>query len=233
VPYFNNEHFQKFADFLFDGGVVEFICYGGHADHNGYIVPSTHGLTVSGWFDDAGQLRDRARRLRGVSGYVTINPVAPELLGVCPNRVTRVKKGEATNKDQISYSRNVLIDIDVGRVSPKVSSTEAELEAALDLRDRLLDAYPRLLDHSVFGCSGNGGYILVRRPDLRNPDLAAREDKAFLNRLAEKFGKKQRDKVYINTNTFLQNTHTGLPGTLKCKGLHSAERPHRPITVDS
>jgi hypothetical protein len=244
VPYFNNDHFEKFARFLFDhavvgrngrpaAGVVEFICYGGHADRNGYIVPSTHGQTVSGWFDDHNRLGSCARRLRGVSGYVTVNPVTPELLAVCPNKVSQVRKGEATNKDHIVYSRNLLIDIDVGRVSSRVSSTDAELRLALDVRDRILDTYPAIRDHAVWGCSGNGGYILIRRPDRRKPALAVREDQSFLRRLADKFGKKKRDKVYIGTNTFLPNIHMGLPGTLKCKGLPGDERPHRPVTVDS
>src|SRR3954447_24728650 len=38
------------------------------------------GSTLAGWFDDPARLAAQARRLRGVSGYVSINPVRADLL---------------------------------------------------------------------------------------------------------------------------------------------------------
>ena len=48
------------------------------------------GSTLAGWYDDMELLTAHSRRLRAVSGYVTINPVRPELLGRCNDRLVDI-----------------------------------------------------------------------------------------------------------------------------------------------
>jgi len=43
---------------------------------------------LAGWYDDMELLTAHSRRSRAVSGYVTINPVRPELLARCNNRLS-------------------------------------------------------------------------------------------------------------------------------------------------
>lgn len=45
------------------------------------------GSTLAGWYDNMELLTAHTRRLRAVSGYVTINPVRPKLLARCNNRL--------------------------------------------------------------------------------------------------------------------------------------------------
>ena len=48
------------------------------------------GSTLAGWYDDMELLTAHTRRLRAVSGYVTINPVRPKLLARCNNRLVDI-----------------------------------------------------------------------------------------------------------------------------------------------
>ncbi len=48
------------------------------------------GSTLAGWYDDMELLTAHSRRLRAVSGYVTINPVRPELLARYNSRLVDI-----------------------------------------------------------------------------------------------------------------------------------------------
>jgi hypothetical protein len=184
------------------------------------------GTTLAGWFDDKKRLIEEARRLRGVSGYVTINPVRFDLLARSDNRLSRVR--HTTRDADIVCVRWLYLDIDPQR-PPEISSTDAELAAALKRRDAILDGHPELACSAFWGSSGNGAWILVRLPDYPNdPDHAAIVPKA-LSVLDRKYSD---DRVRIDTTTSNPSRLIGLPGTLKAKGCHRPERPWRRITID-
>ena len=82
------------------------------------------GSTLAGWFDDHERLINEAHRLRGVSAYVTFNPVRSDLLARSDNRLTRAR--HTTRDADIVCLRWLYLDIDPLRPA-EISSTEAEL----------------------------------------------------------------------------------------------------------
>ena len=123
------------------------------------------GTTLAGWFDDDERLIAQASRLHGVSGYVAINPVRLDLLARSDNRLSRVR--HTTRDADIVCIRWLYLDIDPQR-PPEISSTDAEVAAALKRRDAILNDHPELAATAAWGCSGNGAWILIRLPDYPN-----------------------------------------------------------------
>jgi hypothetical protein len=184
------------------------------------------GATLAGWFDDNERLIDQARRLRGVSGYVTINPVRSDLLARADNLLTRAR--HTTRDADVFCLRWIYLDIDPLRPA-EISSTEAELAAAIDRRDAILGGHPELAASSLWGCSGNGAWMLVRLPDYPN-DLS---HAALVARALATFDRKYSDStVRIDTATANPSRLIGLPGTFKAKGCNRPERPWRRVTLD-
>jgi hypothetical protein len=184
------------------------------------------GSTLAGWYDDVELLVAQSRRLRGVSGYVTINPVRTDLLARSDNRLARAR--HTTRDADIACLRWLYLDIDPVR-PPDISSTETELAAALARRDAILADHPELAALALWGRSGNGGWVLVRLPDYPN-------DPHHRGLVAEAVGTIARGysdaAVVIDTATVNPARLIGLPGTLKAKGCHRPERPWRMVTLD-
>lgn len=239
---FVRSHFDKFIEFVFDAntidskGCVELICYGGMYDFNTRrIVKAKYdGVTYAGWFNKASKLKEYASLLHYVSGYVTVNPVDTFRLAQAENAGVKIKKGEGSTKEDILSLNFLNVDIDCERPSSSISATDEELALAVGVRDAILDNEPEIRDNCIFGCSGNGGYILMRRSEgeRENDDGNARLSKEFLSYLSERYGKKGRDKAYVDVNPCFANAHLPLPGTWKCKGSDTGDRPYRLVTVD-
>ncbi len=184
------------------------------------------GTTLAGWFDDKERLIDQASRLRGVSGYVAINPVGTDLLARSDNRLSRVR--HTTRDADIVCLRWLYLDIDPHR-PPEISSTEAEVAAALKRRDAILNDHPELASRAAWGCSGNGAWILIRLPDYPNDPAHL----AILPKALAVLDQKYSDNlVRIDTATANPSRLIGLPGTIKAKGCHRPERPWRRVTLD-
>jgi len=233
---FDEQSARKFLSLLTTPavGCVELRVLRAAFDRQGFVrrgedVGSSQGFagaTLAGWFDDRERLIDQARRLRGVSGYVAINPVRNDLLARSDNRLSRVRH---TSRDlDIVCVRWLYLDIDPQR-PPEISSTDSELAAALKRRDVILSSHPELTSSALWGSSGNGAWILIRLPDYPNdPHHTAMlpEALAVLDR------KYSDDLVRIDTATANPSRLIGLPGTIKAKGCHRPERPWRRITLD-
>jgi hypothetical protein len=190
------------------------------------LVVGFGGTTLAGWFDDHERLIERARWLRGVSGYVTINPVRRDLLARSDNVLTRAR--HTTRDEDILCLRWLYLDIDPLR-PPDISSTESELAAAIHRRDAILTDHPRLAASAVWGCSGNGAWILVRLPDYPNDAAHA----ALVARGLATFDRSYSDSaVKIDTATANPSRIMCLPGTWKTKGSNRPERPWRRVTLD-
>jgi hypothetical protein len=97
------------------------------------------GSTLAGWYDEIDRLAGQSRRLRGISGYVTINPVSSVLLARCDNRLGRVK--HTTRDADIACLRWLFLDIDPVR-PPDISANASELAAAICRRDAILAEHP-------------------------------------------------------------------------------------------
>ena len=78
-------------------GCIELRVLRAVCDRRGNILrgddcgPGFGGSTLAGWYDDVERLVAQSRRLRGVSGYVTINPVRADLLARSDNRLARAR----------------------------------------------------------------------------------------------------------------------------------------------
>jgi hypothetical protein len=184
------------------------------------------GSTLAGWFDDHERLLEATHTLRGVSAYVTFNPVRPDLLARSDNRLVRAR--HTTRDADILCLRWLYLDIDPLRPA-EISSTEVEFAAALNRRDAILGDHPGLALSAAWGCSGNGAWILVRLPDYPNDPHHA----LLVARALATFDQYYSDNVVrVDTATANPARLIGLPGTLKTKGCNRPERPWRRVTLD-
>jgi hypothetical protein len=213
-------------------GCVELRVLRGMFDRRGDVhradrLGTSHGgSTLAGWYDDLDRLAAQSRRLRTVSGYVTINPVRPDLLARSDNRLGRAR--HTTRDEDVVCLRWLYLDIDPKR-PPDVSSTDAELAAAVARRDALLAGQPELAASALWGRSGNGAWILVRLPDYPNDAVHRGLIAETVRTLAREY---DDDAVVIDTATVNPSRLIGLPGTLKAKGSHRPDRPWRLATLD-
>jgi hypothetical protein len=237
----NAHQLRAFCSHVLDpsAGSLEFRAFGSDFDGNKNLVAGErYSKTIGGWFDNVDSLIDKAAgRLRGISGYVTINPGNPALFSRAKNRLVVFKKdaGLATRDTDILFHRWLYIDCDSVRPDG-ISATQEEWGRSIELRDRVLDGEPILRSSAIWGSSGNGGWILVRLPDLPNDKETYGLLGRILGGLAEKYGKKGRpgDLAFIDEKTKNASRVMCLPGTLKCKGEDDEAngRPWRPVTID-
>ena len=74
-----------------------------------------------------------------------------------------------------------------------------------------------------FGCSGNGFYLLLAlEPSLPTKESTERIQRSNLLNL--KLG---NERAKIDTTVANPARLMSCPGTMKCKGVHSEESPHR------
>ena len=126
------------------------------------------GTTLAGWFDDNERLIKEAHRLNEVSGYVTFNPVRSDLVARADNRLTRAR--HTTRDVDILCLRWLYLDIDAVRPA-EISSTEAELAAAIQRRDAILGDHPGIAASSRLGIVGK--WRLGSRPAAGLPQRPA------------------------------------------------------------
>jgi hypothetical protein len=192
-------------------------------------VVTTHPIfrsTFTGWFADADEALVAMRSIRDVSAFITINPVDRRLLARSEG-LARAK--HATSDNDVLVLRNILLDVDPRRPAD-ISSTDAELAAALARRDQVLAENPDIAEASIWGCSGNGGFLLVRVPDLPNDEPRRAMVKEFINLLSLQYSD---PTVKLDTATSNPSRVMALVGTKKCKGLDTPERPHRVVELHS
>jgi hypothetical protein len=168
-----------------------------------------------------------APEFRGYAGsYMLVNgPLDPSLSARYEqDRWIPANNGRATDKD-IATRRAVFIDVDP--IRPKgISSTNDEFEAAREVAWKLREWLSSELGQLClgFGCSGNGFYVLVAVEPTPNPLESNDRVERFLKLLSKKF---TTDRVKIDTSVANPARLMSCPGTMKCKGRNTVERPHR------
>lgn len=180
---------------------------------------------VAGWFRDKHALAKLAVRLdaeakpEGV--YVTLNPVAPALLGRADHRL---KAGVGRTQDREALClRNLLVDVDTARPSG-ISSSEPEKAAARDVAHQIAAHLTHLgWPEPLFADSGNGWH-LVYKIDLANTSENVMLVKGVLMALAARF---DTDEATVDQSVFNPARLVKLWGTMARKGDHTVERPHR------
>jgi len=182
-----------------------------------------------GYFDDVAAAAKAVHSLDKQPGcgavYVTLNPVLPDLLARCYNRLAAAKKDSSTTTDaQITGRRWMLIDVDPVRPAG-VSSNDSEHQLSLDIAGAVklqLDewGWPEPLEAD----SGNGAHLLYRL-DLPNDEPSKTLVHDSLKALASLFdipGQVQVDQGVANASRISK-----IYGTMARKGDHIPARPHR------
>lgn len=215
----DEQEVRKAVDLLLDRGeVIELRALEVPRGGNGFRY------TASGYFDDADRLVEEAVRLsqtaKGV--YVTMNPVATDLLARACNRTRQMNgRDSSTGDTDIPRRKWFGIDLDPCRVSG-VSSTDEEHEAA---RDKAREIWDALLDlgfpDPIYASSGNGGHLMYR------VDLPA-DDGGLLKRcLAALAFHFDDERVTVDQSVFNPSRIWKLYGTVVRKGDDTPDRPHR------
>jgi len=187
-------------------------------------MPHTHRGTVAGYFDNFDVLAERAAEFNGVvdAVYITINPVRPELLGRCTNRLGEFVR-HTTGDADILRRRWLLIDFDPRRPAG-ISSSDEEHQLALDRAQRArVWLRERGWTGSILADSGNGAH-LDYKIDLPNDDASTLLLRRCLQALDLHFSD---DRVAVDMTTANAARLVKLYGTLACKGDHRPDRPHR------
>jgi hypothetical protein len=194
--------------------------------------------TVAGWFDDHASLCKAVTAINGEKvnhggAYFTPQVIDPRLIGRAFNRLV-VAKETTADRDVRAY-RFLLIDADPVRPAG-ISSSDAELAAALKLRDEIAGeiASDYHLPEPICAISGNGGHLLYPLPDppavKYGPII-----KKMLEAISVKFS---TDLVTIDSRVFNPARIWKLYGTIARKGdevpagPNREARPHRLAFID-
>jgi hypothetical protein len=206
---------------------LELRIFRANYEKSGFITPhDRYASTYAGWYDNPETLIADASRCRGISAFVTLNPVNPALLGRVAHKLVKCKN--ATTDDDIVCLRWLYLDIDPARPAD-ISSTDTELSLAVERRDRILLDNPEMAKSSLWGKSGNGAFIFVRLPDYPNDT----EHRSLVAGIVNLFSLRYSDeRVKVDPTTKNPARVTCLPGTWKCKGSSLKDRPWRLSTID-
>lgn len=184
----------------------------------------------AGYFDNPEsvitELRNRV--LNNISVYVCPNPLDKAFLSKADHLQLAPS---AVRDDDVKLLRWLLIDVDPDRPVEGISATNDERALARELWDRVLTVRDDIRDSSIWGSSGNGYFILLRLPDRPNTEENRAKLKSYLKDLHNQFSEFKGAKV--DPGMFNPSRLTPLPGTYKCKGVHTAERPWRMATLES
>jgi hypothetical protein len=235
---------RDFANFLFASyprSLIELRAFRAWDNfRRNMIVPRDPGYTMGGLFDDRDEFLAECDKCRGVSVYVSPNPIRRDARPGRRNKLVRLAKGEGVCLHDLEFLRWLHIDIDPvceeGRRG--INATAEEHQACLDLMNVILESDPLIDRASMFGSSGNGAYLLVRVDDLpitsQTQDLVA----AFIRTLIAKYhgvgglaGEGLDSRAKIDPGSRDITKKIGVPGTWKCKGPDTSERPRRLVEV--
>lgn len=193
--------------------------------------------TVSGYFDDHNLFCEAVKKAdkfphNGI--YFTLQVIDPRLIGRAFNRL---KPSDLTTSDNnvIAY-RWLPIDIDPVRPAG-VSSSDSELQAALEMRNKVAERAIKKLKFSnpIKAMSGNGGHLLFRLSDLPADDDTKSFIKNTLQGIADEF---TTNLIKIDTGVFNPARIWKLYGTTARKGdavpegRNRAARPYRTAFID-
>jgi putative DNA primase/helicase len=194
---------------------------------SGFVIRhDTYKSTVSAWGDSVDQIAAEACRIKGISAYITVNPVKRDLLA----RADRLVKCRSTTTDaDIACLSWLFLDFDVKRPNG-ISSTDAEHATARERLFRFLTDYPDIAASSMWGSSGNGYWLTVRLADYPNDE----EHRNLIARVTDWVSENYSDAA-VEVDPATKNPARVMPlvGTLKCKGVSTEDRPFRQVTLDT
>lgn len=226
---------EVFSQFVKPGEVIEVRVLGIYGKSPAWASEWASG-TVNGYFDDHGAFCRAAaavEKLRHGGVYFTLQVIDPRLIGRSFNRLS-VSKLTTADRDVLAF-RWLPIDLDPVRPAG-ISASDAELQAAIGLRDRIAGSISieYKLPEPIRAISGNGAHLLYPLPDLPVPKYAE-AIKTLLEEISEKFS---MPEVNIDAKVFNPARIWKLYGTTARKGdpvptgPHREARPHRLAFID-
>jgi AAA domain len=228
-----SEQQKAFLESLIDPaiGCMELRILDADMERDGTIVKGGRFKgTYGGWSIDPTLIARWGSKLSGVSAFVTANPVNRALMA----RSNKLEKQKNTTSDaDIVCLRWAFIDIDPKRPAG-ISATEEERQASFDCREKILSDHDSIRASAIFGCSGNGSWVLIRLPDYPNDEEHGAIVERFLKALAARYSGDYRG-VNVEIDSATVNASRVMPfvGTFKCKGVDTPDRPHRLVSLDS
>lgn len=210
-----------------DTGAME-VCGFNAQVRGSRIVATDYRTTVAGWFDSIPHAVAAAGSF-DCSCYATVNPTIGDLMGRSSNRLKAVK--HRTKDEEVAWVQRLYVDCDSTRPDD-VSANEAELLSALTMRDHLLECESDLAIASAWGRSGNGGWILANLVPLPNTPATYELVRRALAYLSGQYGAKGKASSFVDVKTCNAARVMCVPGTIKRKGDHRPDRPHRLVTIE-
>jgi hypothetical protein len=213
------------------GSCIEVRYFGAWCNWRSGRVERAHSphCIVSAWFTAPEWLASATFRARGVSMYMTVNPMRvdtrPERMR---NKLDYLRKGEGTGDGDVQRIKWVVVDIDpvTGHCRRQENSTDEELSHCLGVAKLVAaDAGP---GSSILGTSGNGAFVLVRA-DLDNSP----ESRSLVAKYVKTLSKLYSDEhAAIDKMSAVPSRMIGVPGSIKYKApAQTAERPWRMVRL--
>ena len=131
-----------------------------------------------------------------------MNPIDPDFR-LKTNGYMKLGKGEAASDEDVTRLRFLYWDVDAGQKAG-LSSSDAEQQDAIDLRDRILtDLDPHgIQDSAIWGKSGNGCWILVRLADHPNDREHQGYTQEAVQRAARLYPIQSGNKAHVDPSTY-------------------------------
>ncbi|WLD10874.1 hypothetical protein [Planctellipticum variicoloris] len=158
--------------------------------------------------------------------YLTLNPLNPDLLARCSNRVDFSNDGDASGDCHVLNRRWLFLDVDPKKPISGVSASDEEHKASEVVAKAALSSFRDEYGFSppaIIADSGNGWH-LIWRVDMPNDEASCKLLKSFLRSANKAFGNSQAE---IDAKTFNASRICKLYGTFSRKGDHTEARPHR------
>jgi len=179
-------------------------------------------------FEHLDKMASEALRLtRASTGvYFVPNPIKPESLAKCANRVKKAGRGDAVPDADVLCRRWLLFDADPVRPVANVSSTDAEKKLAWEVIQNVRNfVVGNWLPGGILADSGNGYHLICPIDAHRDDSCLVR---SLLHSVAEKF---DTQSVHVDRVVFNPARIVKLYGTMARKGDDTPDRPHRRSSI--
>lgn len=232
LNFFDARVFCRFVQKL--GEIIEMRILKATGKLNGLPIRN---VTVNGYFDNHADFLTALNALKTLlfsGAYFSLQVIDPRLIGRAFNRL-KVSDVTTSDKDVLAY-RWLPLDFDPVRPAG-ISSSDAELKAALELRDKVTPIIKERfgLPEPMLAMSGNGGHALFRLPDWPADAEHIAIMKNMLANISKEFSTLE---VNIDTSVFNPARIWKLYGTAAHKGdaVSAGEyrdaRPHRESYIE-
>jgi hypothetical protein len=194
-------------------------------------IPPTTGRALGGYATNPLHLLSKVIGIHEINLYINPNPIrAGHAAGLLRGGMRRLRGGDAVSADDVAVIRYLPLDIDPipedGGSRKGRNSSDVEHLACSRLLLNLLDNEPEIEVATAWGSSGNGVHAVIRVADLPHDEDTTAKVRAFHSMLIREY---QDAGAKIDPDKWTPAKTIGLPGSIKCKGPDTSERPRRVV----